>query len=86
MQSEKKSTPVVALKILKYISTVHSYEKNMIFIYESLTSFYQASTAVNVVGHPGNWPIFVLQFVCSWVRTQRAILNSADETTYVLPA
>ena len=61
---EKKSTRVGAFKILKYRSTAHSYEKNMIFIYEPSTSFYQASAVVNVVGHPGNWPIFVLQPSC----------------------
>ena len=62
---EKKSTRVGAFKILKYRSTAHSYEKNMIFIYEPSTSFYQASAVVNVVGHQGNWPaILVLQPSC----------------------
>ena len=50
--------------MFKYISTVYSYENNIILKYESSISFYQASMVVNLGGHPGNWPILVVQFVC----------------------
>lgn len=53
-----------ASKMFKYISTVYSYENNIILKYESSISFYQASMVVNLGGHPGNWPILVVQFVC----------------------